>query len=321
LTVICLPPACLHPLSSDTIDPSHFFGDPTIDPASAPHVEDDPMFAANVKQFSSAVAYLQGYAEGKKVWYWNINGADANFISQVYSIQDEQGQTIGHPIIDAIPGQTGYTPWWREVILKTTSKYANQRIWSRDAIDAAIQAGILSPPTVTTDVYDCPIALRGTKVQVDVGETVTTDWVWYRNKRVDWIKFTTDLAVPLETREMPVFPVYVIKRVNQSEPIYEFLDNTDLNNDGDLKDTNNIFASNIDGPRFSLYWYVTIVNVVPTYPSFDNTRSSTVGLSAESDFLGSDGSIISPYVDPIVGLTPLKTFTVNCPIQSEKGKL
>jgi hypothetical protein len=314
--------SCLHPLADDTVDPAHFFGDPNIDPATAPHVEDDPTFKTNVQQFSSAVAYLDGYADGQKIWYWNINGIQTNFISQFYEIQTPDGKLVGRRIIDAIPGQTGYTPWWRRVILTTTSKYNKERIWSRDAVDAAIQAGLLEQAQITTEVYDCPVALRGTQIPVDLADTkATTEWVWYRNMRVDWIMFTNPIQVPEMVKEMPVFPVYVLKRVDQAQPIYELLDDTDLNGDGDLKDTNNVFASNIGGSRFSLYWYVSIVNVVPTYPSFDNTRTGTVGISAESDFLDANGAIISPYVDEKLGLTPMKTFTVNCPLQSMKGSL
>jgi hypothetical protein len=313
-------PACLKPLTSDAIDNSRLFGDPNVDPATL-HIEDDPTFTAHTKLFGRSVAYLNGFADHQPVHYWNIDGPNATFIAPLWEITGPDGQIVGHPIVDAIPGDPGYTPWWRREIVRTTPSYNGERIWSRDAIDAGIQAGILQEPEEQAEVIDAAVLFRDVKIPVDFGQTVDPSWAWYRNRRVSWMEVSKTQSVPIGVREMPQYPVYVLQRIDQDHPIYEFFIGVDLNHDGDLDDTNNIFASNLDGPRYSMQWYLAIVHVVPSYPSFDNTRTGTVGLSAESDFLsGTDGKIISPFVAS-QGITEMKAFLINCPIQEKKGSL
>jgi hypothetical protein len=311
--------ACLGPLTDDTVDPSRFFGDPNVDPMTL-HIERDPKFAGNVLGFGKSVVYLNGFADHQPIHYWNIDGPNATFIAPLFEITGPDGKMIGHPIIDAIPGDAGYTPWWRRIIVRAKPSYNNERIWSREAIDAGIKKGILEDPEEQAEVIDAAVLLERVKIPVDVDKTVDPTWAWYRNRRVSWIEIKKTLPVPKGVREMPNFPVYVLQRINQPSPIYEFLTGVDITNDGDLDDTNNIFASNIDGPRYSTLWYAAFVHVVPSYPSIDDTRSSTVGLSAENDFLSPDGKIISPYVSS-QGITPAPQFLINCPLQATKGEL
>lgn len=311
--------SCLSPLADDAIDPSRVFGKPMIDPESALHVEDNPMLRRNVAQFSTSVAYVKGFADRQPIWYWNVDGPNKTFIAPMFEIVTADGSRIGRAIIDVLPGDTGYTPWWRRVVVRTTSKYRGERIWSREAIDAGIRLGLLEQPVETDDVIDCPVVRRATKIPVDIGQSVDPEWTWYRNQRVHWIEFTAAYKVPIGVREMPTYPVYVLQRINQSQPLYELATGVDINNDGDLKDTNNIFASNIGGPRYSPLWYTVWVRTVASYPSFD-TPPFTIGLSAERDFLGADESIISPLVVPN-GVTEMRSVLVNCPIQRAKGML
>src|SRR5215472_4871838 len=123
---------CLSPLTSDAVDPTMFFGDPNADPATL-HIQDDPKFLARTKMFGKSVAYLTGFADHEAIHYWNVDGPNATFIAPLFEITGRDGKIIGQPIIDVIPGDTGYTPWWRREIVHTTDKYNGQRIWSREA--------------------------------------------------------------------------------------------------------------------------------------------------------------------------------------------
>jgi hypothetical protein len=308
--------ACLEP-PEEMIDQSRIFGDPNLMPADAPHVQDDPDFTANVAAFSTSVAYLRGYAEGDPIWYWNVDGPNATFIAPMFQLVGPDGP-IGRPIIDVIPGDTGYTPWWRTVTVRTTAKYAGEKIWSREAIDAGVRLGILEPPEPQREVKNCPVILRDATVPVDVDQTAEPTWGWYRNRRVHWIDFTDRLDVPTDVHEMPLFPVYVMQRIDQSAPIYEFVTGVDVTGDGDLDDTNNIFGSKPGGPRYSPLWYVVFVRTVADYPSIDT--GAPVGLSAEDQFVDQGGAIISPLVVPD-GLIEMPGFLVNCGIQRAKGSL
>ncbi len=247
--------ACLEPPEDDAVPPELFYGDPDVEPGMVTHVEDDPTYAANVEQFASSVAYLRGFADGESIWYWNVDGPNATFIAPLYQIIGLDGQQIGREIIDVIPGDAGYTPWWRVWQVKVTDRYDGERIWSRAAIDAGIRAGILEEPMPTMNVVNCPVTRRETVIPVSSdGDVESTKWVWYRDRRIDWIVFTDFITVPTDDRNMPIYPVYVFQRINEGAPIYEFVTGVDVTGDNELNDSNNIFASGLDGPRYSPLW-------------------------------------------------------------------
>lgn len=313
--------ACLEPPEDDDVPLSTFFGDPDVDPAMVQHVEDDPALASNVAQFASQVAYLKGWADGESIWYWNVDGPNATFIAPLYQIIGPDGQQIGRTIIDVIPGDTGYTPWWRVFTVYTTDKYDGERIWSREGIDAGIRAGILQEPAATDRVANCPVVLRETEIQVrqNPDEYANPSWVWYRNQRVDWVVFTDFLRLEPEKLQMPVYPVYVLQRIDEGAPLYEFVSGVDITGDQLLNDSNNIFASGLDGPRYSPLWYLAVVRVEEDYLSID-TSSSAVGLSAEDQFYDPVGmNVVSSQVVPPISRQ--KDVLVNCPIQRTKGSL
>lgn len=319
LSAICSS-GCLEP-NDEQVDFTRRFGDPSIEPGEAPHVEDDPQFAANLDSFSKSTVYLNGFAEGDPIKYWNVDGPNATFIAPIFQVVGPDGP-LGRPIIDVIPGDGGYTPWWRVIRVPITDKYKGERIWSRDAIDAGIALGILGQPEETTVVKNLPVYLRASRIPVDEDRThdVEPTWGWYRNRRVSWIDFTDQIDVELGERDMPIFPVYVLQRLNNAQPIYEFVTDTDLNHDGDLDDTNNIFASKPGGSRYSPLWYVVFVRTVADYPSID-TSSTTVGLKAESEFLDANLELIPGGFVAENGLLEAPEFLVNCSIQRVRGEL
>jgi hypothetical protein len=312
--------ACLEP-EDEQVDFSRRFGDPAIEPADAPHVEDNPALANNVAAFSRSTVYLNAFSEGDPIRYWNVDGPNATFIAPIFEIVGPDGP-LGRTIIDVIPGDAGYTPWWRTVRVRTTAKYNGERIWSRDAIDAGIALGILEQPEETTEVRNLPVYLRGSRIPVDedASNDVEPTWGWYRKQRVSWIDFSDRIEVPVGVREMPSFPVYVVQRLNNAQPIYEFVTDTDLNHDGDLDDTNNIFPSKPGGSRYSPLWYVAFVRTVADYPSID-TSSTAVGLKGEEEFLDANLSIIPGGFVVENGILEQRDFLVNCSIQRVRGEL
>lgn len=321
LGALLLLTACLEPPEDDDIPLSSFFGDPDADPAMMPHVEDVPALASNVAQFATQVAYLRGYADGDPIWYWNVDGPNAPFIAPLYQVIGPNGEQIGRTIIDVIPGQAGYTPWWRIFEVYTTPEYDGERIWSREAIDAGIKAGILREPVPTDAVANCPVILRDTPIQVSQNpdEFAGTEWVWYRNQRVDWVVFTDFIRWPAARRDMPVYPVYILQRIDEGAPLYEFVTGVDITGDRRLNDSNNIFAAGLDGDRYSPLWYVAFVRVEEDYLSID-TSSTGVGLSAEDQFYDPESkTVISSQVIPPV--VEQEEVLVNCPIQRVKGSL
>jgi hypothetical protein len=307
--LLAISTGCLDPLVDDEIAGENVFGDPSIAPADAPHVEDDPAFADRLSSFTQNVAYLQAFAEGERVRYWNVDGANASFIAPMFLVEGSS-----RAIIDVIPGEIGYSPWWRIVTVKTTSSYAGQRIWSRAAIEAGVRLGILEEPVDTDQVVSCPVALRGTEVPLGMSRTATTSWVWYRNMRVDWIRFNDQTTVPVDQREMPIFPVYVFQRINEALPIYEFVTRVDVNGDGILDASNNVFSSKPGGYRYSPLWFFSFVRTSADLRSVDSS-TTTIDVTREEDIVGDQRS------PKVLSVMDHEDQLVNCPIQRTEGEL
>lgn len=312
----------LDPLVSDDVDLSRVFGDPTIEPADARHVEDNPDYRDRLGLFASQIPYLRAYADGEKIWYWRLVDDVPDFIVPYYILMLPDG-TAQRPVFDVIPGDGGYSPWWRITIVRTTSKYNGERIWSREAIDAGVRIGILEPPEDTPVVITAPIVRRNARIQVDPnGATVEPTWGWYRNERVSLVIFDSNIDVPTDTRRMPRAPVYVLSRINESRPLFEYATGIDLDNDGLLRSSNNIFTANNGQPGYTPMWYPIGVRTTENYVSIDTVAGSTlaVGLRAESDFIGADyGVVVSPQVIPPLDVQ--RDVLELCPIQKAFGGL
>lgn len=307
--------ACLDPLVDDEIAGENVFGDPTIDPKTAPHVEGNLELADRVAQFPSKIAYLKAFADGDPIWYWNVGGPNANFIAPLFIVIGPDGMP-SRAIIDVLPGDLGYSPWWRVHEVRTTAKYNGERIWSRAAIDAGVRLGILEEPVITDVVRDCPVVRMGTVVPLGDMKEAASDWVWYRRQRVDWIDFGEQVRVEIDVREMPSYPVYIIQRINESQPIYELVSGVDINGDGVLNASNNIFASKPGGPKYSPLWHRAFVRAAAELPSIDTGTVAVV--TSEDDVVDGAGNPRRPL---ILSVDERKDSLVNCPIQKIRGEL
>lgn len=307
----------------ESFDPAVEFVDPDIDPATR-DIEDDPNYSAAVAEFAGDLPYLQGFADGERIWYWSVPGEVPTFIAPMYRLFDTTGQPIGRPIIDAIPSTPGYSPWWRMFRVQTTASYAGERIWSRAAIDAAVELGLVEIPEPTSMVLDCPVVERDTQVAVGGGEFVEPTTVWYRNRRVRWVQFSAMVDVPVEVdgqpvRQMPRFPIYIFQRIDEPLPLYEAVTGIDLNGDTRLNASNNVFAGLPGGARYSPLWWVADVRTTGRYRSIDNPPVLETDLSAESQFF--DPVTEQVRSSSVVSVTPRRDELRNCPIQVEQGAL
>lgn len=306
-----------------TLDPASEFVDPEVDPDTR-DLEDDPSFDDTVARFIRDVPYLQGYVNGRQVWYWSVPEETPTFIAPVYRIVDPTGQPIGRPIIDVIPTKPGYTPWWRVFEVRTTAAYRGERLWSRAAIDLAVQRGLVEPPEATTRVLDCPVVHRDSRVAVGGGQFVTPTTVWYRDHRAHWLEFSASLELPVEIdgrpiRRMPRFPVHVFRRINEAHPLYEARTGIDINGDARLDASNNVFSGGPGDARYSPLWFVSEVRTVAGFHSIDRPPFTETDLSAETQFFD---PVLEQVTSPsVVSLTLNHENLVNCPLQRIGGGL
>jgi hypothetical protein len=309
LLLSCALAGCLGPADEET-PLSERFGPANLDLTTVPTLEESQLPNVDRTLFSKHLVKLRGYADGEAVWYWNIDGANATFVAPVYLLVDAEGQRLGKPIVDSVPGDAGYTPWWRATTVRVTDKYQGEAIWSRAGIDAAVKAGLVLPPQPTTRIVNCPMVWGDELEQIPDPDAFEITEIWYRGRLAHWITLPGDFDLELTARKMPIFPVYVLQRINEAAPIYEFFTKIDVNGDNQLNDSNNIFSAGLGGARYSPLWEAHLVRVSADYPSIDTSTIGAVPLRAESDLFNA-GEPIAPYV-----LTPTQPLglLVNCPI-------
>jgi hypothetical protein len=309
--------ACLGP-PDEAVPLSRRLGPVGFDIADAPLLEDAGLTGVDPAAFTKTVVRLRGYADHRPLNYWNVDGANSDLIAPAYFVVGADGAQVGRPIIDVAPGEAGYTPWWRKTVVRVTEKYAGEAIWSRDAVEAAVQAGLLLEPQPTAEILSAPVTLQGTTVPLnDANDTATAGTIWYRGYRTHWVVFSGGIELELTARKMPVYPVYLLQRIDEAAPLYEFLSGVDMDGDDLLVNSNNIFAADLGKARYSPLWSAKLVRVRREYPSID-TASVAVGLSAERDFLDGSDNVIS---DLVVGSPQELGLLVNCPIQPAEGGL
>lgn len=303
--------ACLE-AADESIPLENLIAPPGTRIEDAPALETADLPQVDLSLFTTFAANLRAYADGEAVRYWNLDGANARFIAPLYVLQDDRGAVLQRPIIDAVPGDAGYSPWWRVHILRTTDAYNGEVISSRAGVDAAVQAGLLLPAQATRRIVNCPLVVPSAFSQSPGSPTLDITTVWYRGYQAHWLEFDEEFLVEVNQRTMPIYPVYILQRINEGAPLYEFLTGVDIDGDAVLDNSNNIFASDLGGLRYSPLWEAHIVRVSADFPSIDTSSTADLaGLRAEQDLFDPDGSGKAPYV--LTGSTSLGLL-VNCPI-------
>jgi len=307
LTAALLLGACLDPMVSDEVP----FGDEIGDPnAPLAHVDDDPANAA--KPFTTKIDYLKGFAAGAPIWYWNANGPVPELIAPMLVVENADGSTEP-PVIDALPGEPGYSPWWRVVHVKATPKRTNERFTSRLAIAAGVELGLLEAPSLTTRIVDAVVVRRDiAPIAVGDGMTVMPAKAYYRGKEAAWVQWSKTIDRPVTLKELDVLPVYTLQRINETFPLYEIVANVDLDGDGLINASNNVFAAGTSETDYTPAWETTLVRTVPELRSID-TSTAPPPIRSDDDIVNNVGQLI-------LSVTPSGRL-VNCPIQVAKGSL
>ena len=305
---------CLNPPDEEFLLVGGFDGDIN----GAPLVSELPDYEAREDQFTRNVEYLRGFAEGSPIWFWSVDGANSTLIAQAFFIVDASGDRVQRPVIDVLPGDPGYTPWWRMIMYTVTDLWNGEVFTSRAAVDAGQRAGLLDGPNVTDRIVNAPVAVPGVRANDGVQTAVRTSTLWYRDAAAHWIPFNQNTRVDPGERNMPMLPVYVLRRIQQTIPLDEFGSGVDLTGDGRLNDSNNIFAAAPGSPAYTPLWFRSSVRTAPDYVSIDtNPPDRNVGLTAETDFYDrASGQIIS---EQVLFVEPDREALGNCPIQSERG--
>jgi hypothetical protein len=242
---------CLGPQASDTP-----IVQTMILPAGSTVVSalDDPAVVTQLAVndgVDDVIARQTAFANGAVVHVWDF-GAAPDFAAPLFVIvrRDNNGaltRTPHNTIIEAIPGDPGYSPFWAAFFVEITDRYNGELLTSFAAVEEAVELGLVLPPVAQPFAVNCPIVGANVRVQVadgapPVGPNAT---FYYRGKTVPYFDFG---VMPLVAGvRVPEAPRYRLRREGQ-EPLSEIERHVDMDGDGDANDTNDIYPAD---PRSS----------------------------------------------------------------------
>jgi len=267
---------CLGPQVSDTPGAS---GD--IVPAGTviPAIDGDDAEAIIAHEFvAGVVPRISAFAAGAPLHVWDF-GPAPQFAAPEYVMMRRQPngtlQRIAHdPIVGIIPGDPNYTPYWQQFALVVTDRYQDELVTSTTAIEEAIRDGLIEAPVAQTNATDCPIV--SADVRLDVGTATPappSGSFYYEHHTVSYFDFG---PMPLANEvDVPTASRYVLSRQGEP-PLSEPLRGVDIDGDGDIQDTNDVYERAATDAMRSPLCRTVNVTVVATIASIDTSQNDAM---------------------------------------------
>ena len=126
-------------------------------------------------QESTMIPLRTGYAGGREVHYWDF-GVTTSGAKPVWTFgahgADGGMLHTGHPdLIDSVPGDMGHTSFRKVYQVYFTKAYAGQLITSVQALEDALELGLLEEPTSENFYANLPVVLADAELEVGPDET------------------------------------------------------------------------------------------------------------------------------------------------------
>ncbi|MFN0250925.1 MAG: hypothetical protein ACKV2T_28890 [Kofleriaceae bacterium] len=216
------PPGPSPDTATDAPTPIHLLPNGT----PVPSVDENAELASQIRIFDGlsdsalmasggVITRSTGKAAGVTVRFWNFGNARIidGFVasSPLYVLADDDGAgnytpRSDHPfLIDAIPGDIGYSAIRRVIYVPVTSTYAGERIPSIEALQEALDLGLVRDPVPAGTWRNMPVVPTTTKLEVSTGVSIDATEVYGRGYRVELIPLGgTSLGVqPLRNNQPP----------------------------------------------------------------------------------------------------------------------
>jgi hypothetical protein len=176
---------------------------------------------------------------------WDF-GPAPSFAAPVYMLMREQGDgtlaRVDHPpIVGTIPGEAGYSPFWSVFEVKVTAAYAGELLTSSTSLEEAERDGLIEAPKAMAMAVNYPIVAADVRLDTGTASPVApAQSFYYEHHTVAYFDFGM-LAIASST-EVASSPRYVLRRDGE-EPLSEPSRGVDMDGDGDVVDSNDIFAA------------------------------------------------------------------------------
>jgi hypothetical protein len=189
-----------------------------------PNVADSAELVSQIKIFDGlndnalamaggVVTRSPGKATGVVVMFWNFGAvpiADNYIVSApVYVLANDDGAgnltpRTDHPwLIDSIPGDTRYSSMRRIIYVPVTAAYAGELLPSIDALNEAIELGLVGEPKPAGTWRNMPVVPPGTKLELGgTAMPAEATKVYGRGYMIDL--FPLGLAQPLSSGRIPM---------------------------------------------------------------------------------------------------------------------
>jgi hypothetical protein len=273
LAALAAATGCLGPQVSDTPAPS---GD--IVPAGTviPPIDNDEIAAHD--GVDGVVPRLSAFAAGAPTHVWDF-GAAPMFAAPLFVMMTRQPDgtlaPLAHPpIAGAVPGDPDYSPFWQVFALVVTDRYAGQLITSSTAIEEAVRDGLIEAPAVQSYAVDYPMVASDVTLDVGTGAPLApAGRIFYEHETVAYFDFG-QLAIA-DHVNVAVAARYVLAREGQ-EPLSEPIRHVDIDGDGDVLDTNDVFERAAADPLRSPLCRTIDVVVADSVTSIDTSQNDAI---------------------------------------------
>jgi hypothetical protein len=181
-------------------------------------------------------------------------------------------------VVDVLPGDAGYSDFWRVARIEVPDSYAANSITS--AADARARG---LPIEMTGEIVDCPIVPRGTTAReaTRVEPAVPTE-LWYRGARVTCLRFGAPLTI--DGDRVPTSPIYVT-----------FAKPGAFRTEGGRPQTHNVVMSVPGDVDYSPLWAVHVYDPA----AFDRVKDGDSALAAK--LVDANGPLVNC---PVVAILP-----------------
>jgi hypothetical protein len=241
---LLLAAGCLDPLVADTPAPAD-----TILPAGSilPAVDDDPELLEELEEYDGVdelVPRITAFAGCATVHTWDLGPAPA-FVAPIYFLVRRTGDTftpVAHnTLVDALPGDPGYSPYWASFRVVVTDRYAGEVFPSVASLDEAEARGLIERPAAQPFALDCPIVAGDVRLEVGGGQPPLAPQrhANVKGRTVAYFDFGP-MTVADDGVHVDEVRRYQVRREG-GEPLSEPVRNVDLTGDGDTGDSNDVY--------------------------------------------------------------------------------
>jgi hypothetical protein len=264
-----------------------------------------------------------GYFGGAEVKFWDLGELTATTLRPMYifrrkgddatttSMSTSMADLSTHPsLIDGIPGDSSYSPLRQIFVVYVKDSYRGEHITSIRALEDAIEIGIVTAPSASTFFANCVVVPSSARLQTaDSGEAAEPEVAYYRGRVVRQFcigELVSKVgAIMLNNDKFTPGNAYVLRRQNESKALDETLLDIDLNEDGDIFDTNTVFNDDVGSDTYSGIWKAYDVVVPRSVKLGDITQESAI-FDRKGDMLTAKEGVIS-FTDRAVFLNrPIK---------------